>query len=192
MNKRIVSIDILRGVTIFLMVLSANIAWNSGLPAWMFHCQVPPPDFVFNPDVKGITWVDLVFPFFIFTMGASMPFSLGGKLRKGISVGRISLDIVKRWIILAAFGLVLGNANAIFSYEEPLKVLTRFGIWIGLFLALWRIPQRGKVKPWMINLAGALVVVALLAVIKFGFGAKLAFSQNNIIIMILSDRKSVV
>lgn len=186
MNKRIVSIDILRGVTIFLMVLSANIAWNSGLPAWMFHCQVPPPDFVFNPDVKGITWVDLVFPFFIFTMGASMPFSLGGKLRKGISVGRVSLDIVKRWIILAAFGLVLGNANAIFSYEEPLKVLTRFGIWIGLFLALWRIPQKGKVKPWMINLAGALVVVALLAVVKFGFGAKLAFSQNNIIIMILS------
>lgn len=186
MNNRIASIDVLRGLAIFFMVLSGNIAWNSGLPAWMFHCQVPPPDFIFNPDIKGITWVDLVFPFFIFSMGASMPFSLGGKIRKGFSTAHISLDIIKRWITLAAFGLVLGNANAIFSYEEPLKILTRFGIWLGLFLALWRVPEKSKVKPTLINLSGVLVLIALFLVIKFGFKANLSFSQNNIIIMILS------
>lgn len=32
---------------------------------WMFHAQTPPPTYAFNPDVPGITWVDLVFPFFL-------------------------------------------------------------------------------------------------------------------------------
>ncbi len=183
MNKRIQSIDILRGITIFLMVMSANIAWSAGLPGWMFHCQVPPPDYVFNPDIKGITWVDLVFPFFIFSMGASMPFSLGGKLRKGQSIGQISAGIVKRWLILAAFGLVLGNAGLISSYHEAPKMLLRLGIWIGMFLSLWRIDHP---KGWIVNLAGALSTVALLIIEKRAFGVTLSVNSNNIIIMILS------
>ncbi len=186
MNDRIESIDVLRGLTIFLMVLCGNIAWNAGLPAWMFHCQVPPPDYIFNPEVKGITWVDLVFPLFIFTMGASMPFSLGGKLRRGHSIGQVSLEVLKRWLTLAAFGLVLGNADLIVSNQEPLKILLRVGIWIGLFLSLWRVPQKGRIKGWMVNLAGVLVIIALLTIEKFAFGVKLSVHSNNIIIMILS------
>ena len=74
-NKRIASIDILRGITIAGMVLCANIGYYSDLPAWMFHAQTPPPTYAFNPDVPGITWVDLVFPFFLFAMGAAFPFA---------------------------------------------------------------------------------------------------------------------
>ncbi len=183
MNKRVQSIDILRGITIFLMVMSANIAWGAGLPGWMFHCQVPPPDYVFNPAIKGITWVDLVFPFFIFSMGASMPFSLGGRLRKGQSIGQVSLGIVKRWLILAAFGLVLGNSGLILSYHDAPKILLRLGIWIGMFLSLWRID---KPKGWIVNLAGAISTVALLIVESHTFGVTLSVNSNNIIIMILS------
>lgn len=184
-SNRIVSIDIVRGIAIFLMVMSANIAWGSGLPAWMFHCQVPPPDFIFNPDIKGITWVDLVFPFFIFSMGASMPFSLGGKLRKGQSVGKVSVGIIKRWLTLAAFGLVLGNSGLILSYTDAGKTLLRLGIWAGMFLALWRVPSTNK-RGWIINLAGLIAVLCLLIVEKAVFGAKLSFHSINIIIMILS------
>lgn len=185
MNNRIASIDVLRGITIFLMILSGSIGWGSGLPAWMFHCQVPPPDFVFNPDIKGITWVDMIFPFFLFSMGASMPFSLGGKLKRGVSVGKISLDIVKRWLTLAAFGLVLGNAGLIISTTDIPKVLLRLGIWLGMFLALWRVPD-GKIKPWAVNLAGLVTVIAGLVTEHLVFGAKLSVYSNNIIIMILS------
>ena len=42
-TNRIASIDLIRGIAIVGMVLCANIGFNSGLPAWMFHAQTPPP-----------------------------------------------------------------------------------------------------------------------------------------------------
>lgn len=63
MMKRAYALDALRGYAILTMVLSATIA-GSILPAWMYHAQTPPPDHVFDPNIAGLTWVDLVFPFF--------------------------------------------------------------------------------------------------------------------------------
>ena len=83
MNNRAYAVDILRGLAIVGMVLSGYIAWNPDLPAWLFHAQLPPPSFVFDASVAGITWVDLVFPFFLFSMGAAFPLSLGRRLNRG-------------------------------------------------------------------------------------------------------------
>jgi len=186
MNKRIASIDALRGITIIMMIFCAAFGWNSGLPAWMFHCQCPPPTYAFDPTVKGITWVDLVFPWFLFAMGAAIPFSLGGKLRKGIGMGRVSLDLLKRWLTLAAFGLVLGNAGLITDYSAWGPSLLRLGIWCGLFLALWRVPSGSKIPGWTVNIAGVIAIIALLVVEKFAFGVSLSLHSNDIIIMVLS------
>lgn len=71
--ERSLALDALRGMSILLMVLSGSIAFGDVLPAWMYHAQVPPPDRVFKPDIPGITWVDLVFPFFLFSIGGSDP-----------------------------------------------------------------------------------------------------------------------
>ena len=111
-TKRIITIDILRGITIFAMILCANIYFPN-LPAWMFHGQTPPPDFAFNPDVKGITWVDLVFPFFLFTMGAAFPLAMRKKLENGVSKWSITGSLVRRWITLTIFAIALGNAYSI-------------------------------------------------------------------------------
>lgn len=83
-DKRAYSLDALRGYAILTMILSATIAFGI-LPGWMYHAQVPPPDHHFDPTVYGITWVDLVFPFFLFAMGAAFPFSIGKKLAGGVS-----------------------------------------------------------------------------------------------------------
>ncbi|WP_286725644.1 DUF5009 domain-containing protein [Alistipes sp. UBA1686] len=87
MNNRAYAVDILRGLAIVGMVLSGYIAWNPDLPAWLFHAQLPPPSFVFDASVAGITWVDLVFPFFLFSMGAAFPLSLGRRLNRGTRPG---------------------------------------------------------------------------------------------------------
>lgn len=112
---RIASIDMIRGITIAGMVLCANIGFNSGLPAWMFHAQTPPPTYAFNPDVAGITWVDLVFPFFLFAMGAAFPLAMRKRLERGQSRWSVAGSLVKRWFILTLFALVLGNAYAIWE-----------------------------------------------------------------------------
>lgn len=81
MNQRALALDALRGYAIITMVLSATII-SSILPGWMSHAQTPPPEHIFNPEIPGITWVDLVFPFFLFAMGAAFPFSIGQTCRK--------------------------------------------------------------------------------------------------------------
>lgn len=183
MTKRIASIDVLRGLAIFLMVLSSTI-WHSGLPAWMYHAQVPPPDFVFNPGIKGISWVDLVFPFFLFSMGASLPFSLRSRLEKSKSGLSVILGIFKRWILLAAFGVVLGNAYTISGQGSEVYKLA---IWLGMFLTLWRVPSGSKIKPWVINSLGVAVVALLFVGAHFIFDLKFSPNTNNIIIMVLSS-----
>lgn len=81
--KRSKGLDALRGISVLLMVLSGSIAFGDVLPAWMYHAQVPPPEHIFKPEIAGITWVDLVFPFFLFSMGAAIPLSLSRKMSTG-------------------------------------------------------------------------------------------------------------
>lgn len=72
MNQRALALDALRGYAIITMVLSATII-SSILPGWMSHAQTPPPDHIFNPEIPGITWVDLVF-LFPFRYGSCLSF----------------------------------------------------------------------------------------------------------------------
>lgn len=180
---RVDSIDALRGVTIFAMIFCASIGYGSDLPAWMFHCQCPPPSYAFNPDVRGITWVDLVFPFFIFAMGAAIPFSLGGKLAKGEGTGRVIFDIFKRGVVLSLFSVIIGNGNVAAGAVKPywLSVLLGVVMFASMFAAFVRVPGRR----WL-NLIGWGAMAALLAIQHFVFGIPVKLSNCDIIIYLLA------
>lgn len=191
-NKRIASIDMIRGIAIVGMILCANIGFNSELPAWMFHAQTPPPTYAFNPDVPGITWVDLVFPFFLFPMGAAFPLAMRKKLEKGQSRLSITGSLVKRWAILTIFALILGNAYAIWGTAQPGWQVYIFYIcvWAGLFLSLVRVNISGegwrKHLGTAVNLAGAAMLAALAFIFVKHFGISLNKGASDIIIMILA------
>ncbi|MBR4882325.1 MAG: DUF5009 domain-containing protein, partial [Bacteroidales bacterium] len=84
MGKRFLSLDFLRGISIFGMIFSAIVPYGV-LPAWMYHVQNPPPTHALDTSISGIGWVDLVFPVFIFCMGAAIPLSGQKKLQKKLN-----------------------------------------------------------------------------------------------------------
>lgn len=187
-SERIASIDVLRGIAIFGMVLCAQIGWNSGLPAWMFHAQTPPPDYAFNPEVRGLTWVDLVFPFFLFSMGAALPFSLGKKLSKGESRWKIIAGLFKRFFILLAFSFVLGNSYHIYAADisRVWLNLIMIAIWGALFLSLGRFGFKNEKVNNALNLSGVLLLAGFGVLAHFLPGGGLSKEYSDIIIMILA------
>lgn len=183
MNKRIASIDILRAIAIIGMIFCANIGFGSGLPAWMFHAQCPPPTYAFDPSVAGITWVDLVFPFFLFSMGAAFPLAMRKRIEGGATIGAITLQLARRWAALVLFALVIGNSSYnIHSSARPewQVLLSLIAVWAAMFLSLVRTEKR------YVNIAGFLLICILAAALKFWFGIPLDKGTSDIIIMILA------
>lgn len=200
-TERIAAIDILRCIAIIGMVLSANIGFYSDLPAWMFHAQTPPPDYAFDPTSVGLTWVDLVFPFFLFPMGAAFPLAMRKRVERGESTASMVLSLFRRWVVLILFALVLGNAYSVAASQAPQwqHSLFKVFIWASLFLALLHpgkpsksakssgLSKQSNVKiTYILNGIGLCLLLAGLAIQRFVFGIPLS-SSNDIIITILAN-----
>ncbi len=102
--SRISSIDALRGLVMFLMIFVNDLAGASTaiVPWWMRH---------FKGDGNGMTFVDLVFPGFLFIVGMSIPFGLGSRLAKGEPLTRIVLHILGRTLSLLLVGVLMVNES---------------------------------------------------------------------------------
>jgi predicted acyltransferase len=112
MVNRIQYLDSFRGLTIFAMILSGSIAFGGCLPAWMYHAQVPPPLHQFNDNIAGLTWVDLVFPFFLFSMGVAIPLSLNNKLEAQASRS-IIIGLLLRTLLLICFAIIVQQVKVL-------------------------------------------------------------------------------
>jgi len=141
--KRLVSLDVLRGVTIAFMIMVNT----SGPGAWaqMHHAAW-----------NGLTATDLVFPTFLFVVGVSIAFAYNARLAKGATRGRLAWHTVTRAVILILFGVVV-NSFPYFHLEHMrfYGVLQRIAICyliVGLFY-LW--DQRASTK--IVALAAVLI-----------------------------------
>ncbi len=187
-GQRSGALDALRGYAILTMVLSGAVA--STLPAWMYHAQTPPPDHAFNPTVYGITWVDLVFPFFLFAMGAAMPFSLGRRVEKGESRLKLSFDSLLRGIQLAFFAVFIQHMYS-FSLANPENYsawATTLAAFVLLFPMFMRMPWQWK--PWIhhaVKLLAFLVAIVMLLYVPYANGRHFDLHYSNIIILVLAN-----
>lgn len=187
--KRVAAIDLLRALAIIGMVASGQMFWNTELPAFMFHAQVPPPTFVFNPDVAGITWVDLVFPFFLFSMGASMPLALRRREQKGEGVREVTVSALHRFVWLASFAIVLGNTRmGMLSATKPwVASLVTLGVWALFFAMFVRVPNLDRRKNAILNWCGFALLVGVTMLYKPLFGVEVSLYRSDVIILILAS-----
>ena len=189
MNNRALALDALRGYAIITMVLSATIVTHV-LPGWMSHAQTPPPDHVFNPLLPGITWVDLVFPFFLFAMGAAFPFSIGKRAEKGDSKLKLLYGAVKRGIQLTFFAIFIQHfyPYVLSSPQDMRAWLLAILCFIVLFPMFMRFPL--KMPEWahtVIKLMAYIIAAIMMLTVSYADGRTFSMYFSNIIILLLAN-----
>lgn len=187
--KRVASIDLLRALAIIGMVISGQMLWNAELPRAMFHAQLPPPTFAFNPEVPGITWVDLVFPFFLFSMGCALPMALRRREAKGARWFQVTGSALHRFVWLAAFAILLGNTRMgrLAELAPWVAALVTLAIWLLFFAMFIRIPTMDRKHNTILNWGGFVALIAATLLYKPLFGVDVALSRSDIIILILAS-----
>jgi heparan-alpha-glucosaminide N-acetyltransferase len=101
-SGRVASIDVFRGLTMAVMIFVNDLAGVKGLPWWTYHA---------HKEQDVMTYVDMVFPIFLFVLGMSMPLAIKQRLKRDPSKLRLCLHILLRTASLLVLGLILANAR---------------------------------------------------------------------------------
>lgn len=132
---RLLSIDVMRGLTIALMIVVND--------------QRGPAPFIqlSHAAWNGVTLTDLVFPTFLFLVGLTTVLSTAARLAKGATRRELFLHTLRRAILLVVFGFVVNN----FPYfhlatARYYGVLPRIGICYLVVGTLYLLSSRWKSK----------------------------------------------
>lgn len=176
---RIVSIDALRGFDMFWIMGADWLFINlfklmdnpvgRALETQLDHCEW-----------DGFRFYDLIFPLFLFIVGASMPFALTKRVERGDSKADLYKHIIKRTLVLLCLGLIYnGILRLDFDSFRYAGVLQRIAICY-FFAAIIVINTSAKAQAiW----AGAILFVYF-AIMKLvpvpDFGAGVLTPEGNL------------
>lgn len=95
-SKRLISLDVFRGITIAAMLLVNNPgSWSTVYPP-LLHAKW-----------HGCTPTDLIFPFFLFIVGISIVLAYHKRLESGVGTGKLVSKSITRAIKIFLLGLLL-------------------------------------------------------------------------------------
>jgi heparan-alpha-glucosaminide N-acetyltransferase len=120
-TQRIYTIDALRGITIMVMIFVNELAGVHGLPGWMKHAAA---------DADTMTFVDVVFPSFLFIVGMSVPFAINARLSSDKSLPKLMRHTLMRTLGLLVLGVFMVNAEGGFNEQ---KMVISLPLWSLLF-----------------------------------------------------------
>ena len=160
-SQRILSIDIVRGLTLLLM-LFVNDLYMPGVPAWLGHTEM-------NFDGMGLA--DWVFPSFLFMVGISIPYAIESRRRRGASDLQIAGHILWRTLSLICIGVALLNAGRINPEMTGITSSTwRWLFFLFLFMLWNSYPHESRYDLIfkILRAAGFIGIVVLLAIFRAG------------------------
>lgn len=160
-SQRILSIDIVRGLTLLLM-LFVNDLYMPGVPAWLGHTEM-------NYDGMGLA--DWVFPSFLFMVGISIPYAIEARRRRGASDLAITGHILWRTLSLICIGVALLNAGRINPEMTGITSQTwRWLFYLFLFMLWNNYPRESRYALLfkVLKAIGFIGIVVLLAIFRAG------------------------
>jgi predicted acyltransferase len=159
--ERILAIDAFRGLTILVMIFVNTLAGVRGMPAWMEHMPA---------DVDGMTFVDVVFPAFLFIVGMSIPFALAQREAQGDTPLQLWKHIGLRALGLIVLGVFMVNAEE--GYNEramPMSIYLWSLLFYGCAIMVWSVHRfEHKAVSMALRLTGIAGLVALAVIFRGG------------------------
>ena len=151
--RRNQAIDILRGLTMLLMVF-VNDLWSVGdVPHFLEH---------FDRLEDGMGVADIVFPMFLFAMGMSIPYAIERRFFKGWSGESTLGHILTRTLALVLMGAFIVNSEHDFTSTVGYGLDLYRLLIVAAFFLIWNQYKEGcKVRRWLQAL-GVVVLVFLL------------------------------
>lgn len=101
MARRLVSLDVFRGFVIASMLLVNNMVWNAWTPRQLVHA----------PWGQGITFTDLILPWFVFVMGVTITVSAAFSRTRRPGGAASALRIARRVALLLLLGIGIDSAE---------------------------------------------------------------------------------
>lgn len=151
MNKRNLAIDVLRGLTMAVMVM-VNDFWSyPDVPHFLEH-------FATMEDGMGLS--DYVYPLFLFVMGMSIPYALDRRREKGRSDWDNFRHILGRTFALLVMGVFLYNTEPSMAWNKGWYYILMI---VGFFLVWNSYKEDFKPAKWL----KALGIVILAALVIF-------------------------
>ena len=154
---RVVAIDLVRAVTMTLMIFVNDLWTVKDAPEWLDHVK---------SGVDGLGLADTVFPGFLFIVGLSLPFAIGARKAKGDGVPKLLWHVLLRAFALVVMGLWMMNgeeldtkASHIMSWQWDLLMCSAFILIWNIYPKTWA----GWIK-WSLRGLGVLILAGLFAI----------------------------
>lgn len=171
-NNRILTIDILRALTMFLMIF-VNDLWSlTGVPKWLGHTLA---------EEDGMGFSDVIFPLFLFIVGLSIPLAIEVRFKKNESKTIIIRHILTRTIALLVMGFYMVNfgvinQDAISLNKNVWQILMAAAIFL-IWMDYKRLPNLGKISVMGMKIMGILLLVYLAFIYKGGTAENITWMQ---------------
>jgi predicted acyltransferase len=182
-SKRAFSLDALRGFFLVTMTLGFTLGIEKYYPLWMFHRQEPWG--AETPlDVAGISWRDLAYASFLFTMAAALPLTMSRRIEKGeLEIG-IVMAAFRRYGMLLLYAIIIGHSNTFFlGYTQTARLLSIVGFVVMAMIFTRRRSDWDEGKFKLVNRAGWVLAIAFLLLTPMTYGKTFSFNRNDDIIV---------
>lgn len=160
-TQRNAAIDILRALTMLLMIF-VNDFWSvKGVPHWMQHART-------NEDFLGLA--DVVFPLFLFAVGMSIPYAIERRFSKGHSELSTVSHILTRTFALLIMGIFTVNTEYGISRDIGMSRDVFRVLMVAAFLMIWNVYPKTE-KPvrhlyTALQVLGVLILVYLALIFR--------------------------